>query len=70
MRLVLLKKNQINLKIKKLMSYDFYLLKQPLVTRHDELRERARQLLEQARSQSKTSALSSPVSSPVEVSFC
>ncbi|XP_057324606.1 EH domain-binding protein 1 isoform X3 [Microplitis mediator] len=38
----------------------------PLVTRHDELRERARQLLEQARSQSKTSALSSPVSSPVE----
>ncbi|XP_074095407.1 eps15 homology domain containing protein-binding protein 1 isoform X3 [Cotesia typhae] len=38
----------------------------PLVTRHDELRERARQLLEQARSQSKTSAMSSPVSSPVD----
>ncbi|XP_063980335.1 EH domain-binding protein 1 isoform X1 [Diachasmimorpha longicaudata] len=38
----------------------------PLVTRHDELRERARQLLEQARSQTKTSNVSSPVSSPVE----
>ncbi|CAD6201321.1 GSCOCG00000122001-RA-CDS [Cotesia congregata] len=38
----------------------------PLVTRHDELRERARQLLEQARSQSKTSAMSSPVSSPID----
>ncbi|XP_034936685.1 EH domain-binding protein 1 [Chelonus insularis] len=38
----------------------------PLVSRHDELRERARQLLEQARNQTKTSAVSSPVSSPGE----
>ncbi|CAG5101044.1 Similar to Ehbp1: EH domain-binding protein 1 (Mus musculus) [Cotesia congregata] len=41
----------------------------PLVTRHDELRERARQLLEQARSQSKTSAMSSPVSSPIDSEY-
>lgn len=37
----------------------------PLVTRHDELRERARQLLEQAR-QTKTSGVTSPVSSPID----
>ncbi|XP_043477581.1 EH domain-binding protein 1 isoform X1 [Leptopilina heterotoma] len=39
----------------------------PLVTRHDELRERARLLLEQARNQSK-SGLSSLATSPVEQS--
>ncbi|XP_033211019.1 EH domain-binding protein 1 isoform X2 [Belonocnema kinseyi] len=39
----------------------------PLVTRHDELRERARLLLEQARNQSK-SGLSSIATSPVEQS--
>ncbi|KAK0096543.1 hypothetical protein PV326_005199 [Microctonus aethiopoides] len=38
----------------------------PLVTRHDELRERARQLLEQAKNQTKSSAMPSPVSSPAE----
>ncbi|KAK0168995.1 hypothetical protein PV327_002749 [Microctonus hyperodae] len=38
----------------------------PLVTRHDELRERARQLLEQAKNQTKSSAIQSPVSSPAE----
>lgn len=38
----------------------------PLVTRHDELRERARQLLEQARQTKTTSGVTSPVSSPID----
>ncbi|XP_011707657.1 PREDICTED: EH domain-binding protein 1 isoform X4 [Wasmannia auropunctata] len=38
----------------------------PLVSRHDELRERARQLLEQARSQTKPSGYVSAAISPVE----
>ncbi|XP_012277261.1 EH domain-binding protein 1 isoform X2 [Orussus abietinus] len=38
----------------------------PLVTRHDELRERARQLLKQARGQSKSGGLTSPATSPVQ----
>ncbi|XP_012277259.1 EH domain-binding protein 1 isoform X1 [Orussus abietinus] len=42
----------------------------PLVTRHDELRERARQLLKQARGQSKSGGLTSPATSPVQtISF-
>ncbi|XP_046826929.1 EH domain-binding protein 1 isoform X1 [Vespa crabro] len=38
----------------------------PLVSRHDELRERARQLLEQARNQSKPAGIVSVATSPVE----
>ncbi|XP_018054621.1 PREDICTED: EH domain-binding protein 1 isoform X3 [Atta colombica] len=38
----------------------------PLVSRHDELRERARQLLEQARNQTKSSGFVSAAISPVE----
>ncbi|XP_015599571.1 EH domain-binding protein 1 [Cephus cinctus] len=38
----------------------------PLVTRHDELRERARQLLEQARNQAKPTTTTSATTSPVE----
>ncbi|XP_011498246.1 PREDICTED: EH domain-binding protein 1 [Ceratosolen solmsi marchali] len=38
----------------------------PLVTRHEELRERARQLLEQARNQTKSTGLGSTGASPVE----
>ncbi|KAL2713805.1 EH domain-binding protein 1-like isoform X1 [Vespula squamosa] len=38
----------------------------PLVSRHDELRERARQLLEQARNQSKPTGVVSVATSPVE----
>ncbi|XP_012265928.2 EH domain-binding protein 1 [Athalia rosae] len=41
-------------------------LPHPLVTRHDELRERARQLLEQARNQAKTTGPNSAAASPVE----
>ncbi|XP_053974666.1 EH domain-binding protein 1 isoform X2 [Hylaeus anthracinus] len=38
----------------------------PLVSRHDELRERARQLLEQARNQTKSAGLVSAAASPIE----
>ncbi|KAI4488090.1 hypothetical protein M0804_004938 [Polistes exclamans] len=38
----------------------------PLVSRHDELRERARQLLEQARNQSKPAGVVSVATSPIE----
>ncbi|KAI4483929.1 hypothetical protein M0802_013189 [Mischocyttarus mexicanus] len=38
----------------------------PLVSRHDELRERARQLLEQARNQSKPAGFVSVATSPIE----
>ncbi|XP_076684307.1 eps15 homology domain containing protein-binding protein 1 isoform X3 [Andrena cerasifolii] len=38
----------------------------PLVSRHDELRERARQLLEQARNQTKSTGLVSAAASPIE----
>ncbi|XP_031782346.1 EH domain-binding protein 1 isoform X9 [Nasonia vitripennis] len=41
-------------------------IQHPLVTRHEELRERARQLLEQARNQNKSTGLGSTVTSPVE----
>ncbi|XP_046751457.1 EH domain-binding protein 1 [Diprion similis] len=41
-------------------------LPHPLVTRHDELKERARQLLEQARNQAKQPATNSAATSPVE----
>ncbi|XP_012527841.1 EH domain-binding protein 1 isoform X3 [Monomorium pharaonis] len=39
----------------------------PLVSRHDELRERARQLLEQARNQTKPAGFVSTANSPVEI---
>lgn len=44
-------------------------LQQPLVSRHDELRERARQLLEQARNQTKPAGYVSTAVSPIEVLY-
>ncbi|KAJ8679078.1 hypothetical protein QAD02_014865 [Eretmocerus hayati] len=41
-------------------------LQHPLITRHEELRERARQLLEQARNHSKSTGFGSTATSPVE----
>ncbi|XP_014209548.1 EH domain-binding protein 1 isoform X5 [Copidosoma floridanum] len=41
-------------------------MQHPLVTRHEELKERARKLLKQARNQSKVSGIGSTATSPVE----
>lgn len=51
-----------------LIHHPFFFIYQPLVSRHDELRERARQLLEQARN-TKSAGLVSAAASPIEVLF-
>lgn len=48
-------------------SKSFYLILQSVISRQEELRERARQLLEQARNQSKPTGYGSTVTSPVDV---